>query len=113
MKFEDEKKANILQKQLSSAFTREPEGEIPKLDIRANTCINNLLVTEEMLRREIVNLNVYKACGPDEINPRLLIELVDSISKPIALLLNETMKHGEIPKDWKRTNVSTIYKKGN
>ena len=44
-KFEDEKKANILQKQLSSVFTREPEGEIPKLDIRTNTCIYNLLVT--------------------------------------------------------------------
>ena len=33
-KFEDEKKANI-QKQCCSVFTREPEGEIPKLDIKA------------------------------------------------------------------------------
>ena len=77
-KFEDEKKANILQKQFSSIFTWEPEGEIPKLDIRTYICIYNLLVTEEMVRREIVNLNVYKVCGPDEINPRLLIELVDT-----------------------------------
>ena len=80
-----------------------------QLEIRTDTCIYNI---SEMVRREIVNLNVYKACGPDEINPRLLIELVDSISRPIALLLNETMKHGEIPKDWKLANVSPIYKKG-
>ena len=42
-------------------------------------------MAEEMVRREPVNLNVYKACGHDEINRRMLIELVDSISKPIAL----------------------------
>ena len=65
-----------------------------------------------MVRKEIVNLNVYKSCGPDEINPRLLIELVDCISKLIALLLNKAMENGEIPNDWKRANVSPIYQKG-
>ena len=65
-----------------------------------------------MVRKEIVNLNVYKSCGPDEINPRLLIALVDCVSKPIALHLNKTMEHGEIPNGWKRAHVSPIYKKG-
>ena len=111
-KFEDEKKADILQKQFSSVFTREPKGDTPKLDKRTDSCIYNLFVSAEMVRKEIVNLNVYKSYGPDEINPRLLIELVDCISKPIAILLNKSMEHGEIPNDWKRANVSPIYKKG-
>ena len=54
---------------------------------------------------------MYKSCLPDEIKQLLFIELVDCISKPIALL-NKTMEHGEILNDWKRANVSPIYKKG-
>ena len=57
------RKLTYFKKQFSSVFTREAEGEIRKLDIRTDTCIYNLLVTEEMVRREIVNLNVYKASG--------------------------------------------------
>ena len=37
---------------------------------------------------------------------------MDSISRPIALLCNKTLEEGEIPGDWKRANVSPIYKKG-
>ena len=33
-KFEDQDKENILQKQFSSVFTREPDTDIPKLDKR-------------------------------------------------------------------------------
>ena len=59
-----------------------------------------------------MKLNVNKSCGPDEIHPQILIELVDLVSKPLALLLNKTMDKGRIPQDWKMTYVSTIFKKG-
>ena len=36
MKFKDEEKANILQNQFSSVFTREPDGEIPTLCNKTN-----------------------------------------------------------------------------
>ena len=41
-----------------------------------------------------------------------LIELAESLSKPISLLLNRTMEEGDIPTEWKNANVSLIYKKG-
>ena len=62
-KFEDEKKANILQKQFSSIFTWEPEGEIPKLAIRTDTFIYNLLVTEEMVRTKSLTWMYIKLVG--------------------------------------------------
>lgn len=65
-----------------------------------------------MLRSEILSLNVNKSCGPDEVHPLLLIELVDSISKPITLLMNKTLQYGHLPQDWKWAFVSPIYKKG-
>ena len=111
-RFEDQDKANILQKQFSSVFTREPDTDIPKLDKKTDASIYTLFVTNEMVREEILNLNVNKSCGPDNVHPRLLIELAESLSKPISLLLNRTMEEGDIPTEWKSANVSPIYKKG-
>ena len=59
-----------------------------------------------------MKLNVNKSCGLDEIHPQILIELVDLVSKPLALLLNKTMDKGYIPQDWNMAYVSTIFNKG-
>ena len=55
-------------------------------------------------------MNVNKSCGPDD--PRMPIELVDNMSRPLALLFNKSLEEGDIPKDWKQANVSPVYKKG-
>ena len=65
-----------------------------------------------MVRNEIRGLNINTSCGPDEIHPRLLQELVDIISEPIVFLMNKSMETGVIPLDWKKAYVSPIYKKG-
>ena len=50
-----------------------------------------------MVPNEILNLNVNKFSGPDAVHPRLLIEVVESISHPIALLLNKIVELGKGP----------------
>ena len=112
MKFTDEEKANILLQQFSSVFTREPDGDAPTLPRRTDAILETILVTAGMVEEEIKVMNVNKSCGPDEIHPKMLKELVGFISLPIAILLNRTMKEGVIPEDWKRAFVSAIYKKG-
>ena len=49
----------------------------------------NINITEEMVRNEILKLNVNKSCGSEEIHLQILIELVDLVSKPLALLLKK------------------------
>ena len=56
------------------------------------------------------NWNANTSFGPDKINPQLLIELVAFVTKPIVLLLNKTMEHRDMPDDWKRAIVSSIFK---
>ena len=51
--FGDEEKANILQNQFSSVSIQEPDGEIPTLDRRTDTAIQNIHSSKEMVRREI------------------------------------------------------------
>ena len=108
----DEEKANILQKQFSSVYTLEPPGEIPKLACRTDMWIDNLYITYVMVQKEILNMNVNKSCGPDEIHPLILKKLINSINGPITVLLNRSTSQGVIPNDWKRAFVSPIYKKG-
>ena len=62
-----------------------------------------------MVKKAIFVMNVNKSCGPDDIHPHVLKELVDIMSNPIVLLLNRTMEEGVIPDDWKKAIVSPIY----
>ena len=104
--FHDKKKANILQKQFVSVFTNELNAEVSVLGKKTEINLPDIIITVEMVRNEMLKLNVNKSCGPDEIHPQILIELVDLVSKPLALLLNKTMDEGCIPQDWKMAYVS-------
>jgi hypothetical protein len=53
-----------------------------------------------------------KSIGPDDLHARLLIELADDLSEPLAALFNETLQRGKLPSDWKLAFISSIYKKG-
>ena len=81
IKFSDKEKANILQKHFCSVFTNEPEGDIPILTRRTDTCISTMHVTSDMVTKRIVDTNVNTSCGPDDIHPRVLKEFVNIISK--------------------------------
>ena len=79
IKFDDAEKANIPLQQFSSVFINESNGNIPRIENRTNSTILDLHVTNLMVLKQLMNLNVNKSCGPDEIHPRLLIELSEAI----------------------------------
>ena len=110
--FDDKEKANILQRQFSSVFTKEPAGEIPRIQQRCNSRIVFPTLSVESVKKKLSSLNPNKSLGPDDIPARLLIELAEYISGPLAALFNETVRRGELPSDWKRAYISSIYKKG-
>ena len=47
----------------STASVHNPTVEIPTLDRRTDTAIQNIHISEEMVRRDILNLNANKSCG--------------------------------------------------
>ena len=70
MKFDEKEKANILQKQFVSAFNKETNAEVPVLDKKTEVNLPITNITREMVRYEILKLNINKQCEPDEMHPK-------------------------------------------
>lgn len=58
------------------------------------------------------NLDLTKACGPDEIHSKVLIEIADEITTVIAHLFQQSLNNAKIPKDWSLATICPINKKG-
>ena len=112
LKYEDKEKAEILQHEFSSIFTNEPPGEIPRIQQRCSTNMKVLKITEKDVKIKLSTLNPNKSIGPDDVHAMLLVELAGILAKPLADLFNESMRHGDLPSDWKKAFISSIYKKG-
>ncbi|KFP77499.1 RNA-directed DNA polymerase from mobile element jockey, partial [Apaloderma vittatum] len=69
-------------------------------------------VEAEQVREHLENLKVHKSMGLDEIHPRVLKELAAEVARPLAIVFERSWQSGEVPRDWKRANVTPIFKKG-
>ena len=105
-------KAETLNHQFQSVFTRETDfkGTPPK------TCQHPTLptinITVPGVEKLLKNLKPGKAAGPDNVSPRVLKELAETIADPLTRIFRKSLSEGSVPADWKHANVSPIFKKG-
>ncbi|KFR15490.1 RNA-directed DNA polymerase from mobile element jockey, partial [Opisthocomus hoazin] len=70
------------------------------------------LVEEDCVRDRLSDLDVHKSMGPDGTHPRVLRELADVIAEPLSIIFERSWRTGEVPEDWRKANVTPIFKKG-
>ena len=76
----------------SSVFTREDISALPvpetKFEGRESDYLRQLLVTQTMVAKKIRDMMDNKSPGVDGIPPKLLLEIVEQISIPLATVFN-------------------------
>ncbi|PKU30849.1 rna-directed dna polymerase from mobile element jockey-like [Limosa lapponica baueri] len=83
--------------QVTEGKGRDWENEVPPT------------VGEGQVLDQLRNMKVHKSMGPDEIDPW---ELVNEVAKPLAMIFEKSQQFGEVPADWKRGNITPVFKKG-
>jgi hypothetical protein len=86
--------------------------EVKKRLLEENYMQDDFRKTEEIIEGKLKKLKEGKAPGIDGIVPKILIENAAIVSKPLKLLYQKSMETAKVPVDWKKANVTAIYKKG-
>ena len=73
----------------------------------------DLNITETGVTKLLSNLNPNKASGLDEIPGKLLKLAAAQIALSLTFIFNQSLSMGDLPEDWRKANVSPIYKKEN
>lgn len=108
----DSSKAEALQSHFASVFTKENLNSNPVLKSELLPTIGNIKISSACVKAQLDKVNSNKACGPDKIHPRVLKELSQEIAPILAHLFQQSIDHGKVPSEWKKENISAVFKKG-
>ena len=68
------------------------------------------LIEPYQVCKKLLNLNPYKACGPDNMPPCLLKIFAYKLAGPISDIFNRSLSTGIVSSLWKASNISPIPK---
>ena len=74
--------------------------------------LNNITINAELVEKVLKDLNAGKSMGPGEINPLLLKTMSKVFSGPLSVIFQESISSRTIPKIWRDSRVTPLFKKG-
>ena len=108
----DAEKAEVLNTFFTSVFTSTVGSQALGMKLPVDPNTGPPLVNEELVYELLQELDPYKLMGPDAIHPRVLREMADVIARPLSIIFEKSWRTGDVPEDWRKANVTPIYKKG-
>ena len=96
----NKEKADTLNSFFCSVFTRENHDDTPILQSTPNdTALDDITLTEEIIKNKLIKLNPNKSPGPDGWHPRVLKEVAEALTPPLLILLRKSLDEGSLPDD--------------
>ena len=104
------------QAELFNAFCatvfNQPSGSIQTFPDKIDVIINDFAIDEDFLFKVLVDLDVTKATGPDNIPARVFKHTSNAVAKSLKTLFYEIKQAGRYPDAWKEAVVAPVHKKG-
>ena len=105
-------KAEALNSQFKSVFTKRTHTQVNDKGTSPFTSISHLHIGTEGVAKQLSKLNPSKACGPDQMSPRLLKLVSTELAPALRFLFQQSYNTVTVPSQWKHALVSAIYKSG-
>ncbi|CAM5142384.1 unnamed protein product, partial [Natator depressus] len=106
---EDVEKPEVLNAFFASVFKNKVSSQTAALGSIARGGGDQPSVEKEVVRDYLEKLDEHKSMGPDALHLRVLKQLVDVTAEPLAIIFENSWQSGEVPDDWKKTNVVPIF----
>ena len=74
--------------------------------------LNEIVLTESVVRDCLLALDPNKASGPDNIPARILKLTADQVAPSACRLFNLSLQLGVMPTAWKEANITPAFKNG-
>ena len=107
---EPKEKAELFNSFFFEQFSGESSYDIP-IDW-TNDALFDIDFSPTKIQVLLSKINSNKACGPDEIQGKVLKSCSHTLSHPLSLLFKLSYNTGCVPREWKVANVVPIHKKG-
>ena len=112
LKSDNQSKANILNNQFESVFTKEDTSSIPDKGPSPHPEMPNIEVNWKGVHKLLKGLKSFKATGPDSIPAFILKAAADQLAPILTQLYQTSLNTGQIPTDWREAWIVPVFKKG-
>jgi len=105
----------VLNKFFASVFTNKCSSHTAQVsDSKGRDWENEEPPTagDNQIQDHLRNLKVHKSMVRDEVPLRVLRELADEVAKLLSIVFEKTWQFSEVLTDWKRGNITPVFKKG-
>ncbi len=65
-----------------------------------------------MVLKKLKEIQQGKAAGPDNISTYYLKNMAQQLARPLQIIYQKSLESSSIPDDWKKSNITPLYKKG-
>ena len=109
---DDVARAGLLNKAFASKFSDPEVARYPESPVYDLPILDKVDVSEDRVRSILNDLNVHKACGPDNVSARVIWECREELARPLTILFTKSLERGVFPGRWAEANIVPIHKKG-